>query len=60
MDFEILFHNVVTNVDTCKDLVSKELVGFHWYLVNAQNCKCALSRWCKEKHKFPNIDISMQ
>ncbi len=35
--------------------MSKELVGFHWYLVNAQNYKCVLSWWCKKEHKFPNI-----
>ncbi len=38
-----LFHPTSTTVDIYKDLVSKELVGFCWYLVDVKNYRNALS-----------------
>jgi hypothetical protein len=35
------------------DLVSGELVGYCWYPIDVENCKWALSWWCKKKNKFP-------
>jgi hypothetical protein len=43
------------HVDTYRDLVSRKLIGYHQYLVDANNCKCALSWWRKEQNKFPTI-----
>ncbi len=52
-----LFFTITTNVDTYKDLVSKELVSYHWYFVDANNCKCALSWWHRDQNKFPTIAL---
>jgi hypothetical protein len=36
-----------TNVNTYKDFVSRDLIGFHRYLVDVENYKCPLFWWCK-------------
>jgi hypothetical protein len=38
-----LFFTTTINADTYKDLVSKDFVGYRQYLVDANNCRCALS-----------------
>jgi len=40
---EDLFHITTTNVGTFRDVVSRKLVEFRPYFVDAKNCKCALS-----------------
>jgi hypothetical protein len=52
---EDLFHTATTNVGTIKNLVSRKLVEFCSYFVDAKNCKCALFWWQKEQFFFPTI-----
>jgi hypothetical protein len=40
-----------------RDFVSSELVGFYWYSIDVENCKCALYWWHKEQNKFPTLVI---
>jgi hypothetical protein len=54
---EDLFQTISTNVDTYKDLMSRKLIGFRWYLINVENCKCYLSWSCKEQNKFSTLVI---
>jgi hypothetical protein len=54
---EDFFQTISTNVDTNKDLVSREFIGFHQYLINVENCKCLVSWWCKKQNKFPTLAI---
>jgi hypothetical protein len=42
-DSKSLFHTTLTTIDTFKDIVSRELVGFWWFLINVESNKCALS-----------------
>jgi hypothetical protein len=44
---ENLVHTTTMSADTYRDLVSRELIGYCQYLVDADNCKCALSWWHK-------------
>ncbi len=57
-DYEGLFHTS-TIADTYKDIVSRELIGFWWVPVDVEGCKCVLSWWCKEEHKFLIIALLM-
>jgi hypothetical protein len=41
------FKTTSTNVDTYKDFVLRELIGFCRYLVDVENYKCPLFWWCK-------------
>jgi hypothetical protein len=50
-----LFHTTTTNVGTIKNLVSRKLVEFCSYFVDAKNCKCALSWWAKEQIFFQQL-----
>ncbi len=46
MDFEGLFHTTTTTtLDTYMDIISKELVGFQRFPIDAKSYKCVLSRW---------------
>ncbi len=47
IDIEYLFHTT-THVEMCMDFMSRELVGFYWYPIDIENCKCTLSWWHKE------------
>jgi hypothetical protein len=57
---ENLFYIITTNTNMFKNLVSRELIEFCWYLFYVENCKCALSWWHKEQNEFPNIAIITQ
>jgi len=57
---KILFRTIMTIANTYKDIVSKELVGFWQFPINVKSYKCALSWWCKKKHKFLNIVLLAQ
>jgi hypothetical protein len=57
-NYEGLFHTS-TITDTYKDIVSRELVGFQWVLIDVKSCKCVLYWWCKKKHKFITIILLM-
>ncbi len=35
--------------------MSRELVGFWRFFIDVESCKCVLSWWWKEEHKFPTI-----
>ncbi len=47
VDFEGLFHTTTTTttLDTYMDIISKELVGFERFPIDAKSCKCVLSWW---------------
>jgi len=45
------------HTDTYRDLVSRKVIGYRQYLVDANNCKYALSWWRKEQNKFPIIIV---
>ncbi len=57
--FENLFFTTTTNADTYKALVPRKLVGYHQYLANVDNCKCALSWWHREQNKFQIVALVM-
>jgi hypothetical protein len=59
VDFEGLFHTITTITYTYRDIMSRELVGFHWFPIDAKSHNCVLSWWCKEKHEFPTIVLLM-
>jgi len=58
-DSKGLFHTTSTIVDTYKDIVSRELVGFWWVPIDVKGCKCVLSWWRKKEHKFLTIVLLM-
>ncbi len=60
VDSRILFQTIMTIANTHKDIVLKELVGFWQFPIDVKSCKCALSWWCKKKHKFLNIVLLAQ
>jgi hypothetical protein len=35
VDYEVLFHTTTTTIDTYTNIVSKELVGFQWFPIDA-------------------------
>ncbi len=43
VDFEGLFHTTTTITYTYKDIMSRELVGFHWFPIDVESYNCALS-----------------
>ncbi len=55
-----LVFTTIMNVNTYRDLVSRKLIGYHQYFVDADNYKCALSWWRKQKNKFPTIALVAQ
>ncbi len=52
-----LFHITSSIVETYKDIVSKELVGFQQFPLDVKGYKCALSWWHKKEHKFLTISL---
>jgi hypothetical protein len=60
VNFEYFFFTIAMNAYTYKDFLSRELVGYRWYLVDVENCKCALSWWCRKQNKFPTIIVVTQ
>ncbi len=65
-NFKATLKGFVNHINKCKqsnihrDLLSRKLVGFYWYLVDAKNCKCALYWWHKKQNKFPIVAILVQ
>ncbi len=47
MNSKDLFFTITINANTYKDLVLRNFVCYHQYLVDADNYKCALSQWCR-------------
>jgi hypothetical protein len=47
MDSEGLFHSTTTHTHTHMDIMSRELIGFRWFPIDAKSCKCAVSWWWK-------------
>jgi hypothetical protein len=45
------------NVDTYENLMSRKLIGFHWYHVDVKNCSVPYLDGDKEQNKFPTIVI---
>ncbi len=37
-----MFHSIITNANTYRDLVSREPIGFYWYSIEIENFKYAL------------------
>jgi hypothetical protein len=61
MDFEGLFHSTThTHTHTYMDIVSRELIGFQWFPIDAKSCKCVVSWWWKEEHKFLTIALLLR
>jgi hypothetical protein len=60
-DSEGLFHTITTTtIDTYKDIVSKELIGFLQVFIDVKSCKCALFWRCKENTQiFNHYDFSI-
>jgi hypothetical protein len=59
MDFEGLFHST-THTHTHTHIVSRELIGFQWFPIDAKSCKCVVSWWWKEEHKFLTIALLLR
>lgn len=57
VNFEGILHITSSIVETYKDIVSKELVGFQQFPLDGKGYKCALSWWHKEEHKFLTISL---
>jgi hypothetical protein len=57
VNFEGILHITSLIVETYKDIVSKELVGFQQFPLDVKGYKCALSWWHKEEHKFLTISL---
>jgi hypothetical protein len=47
-----LFQTTKTSVEALNQLVAHELHFFGYYHVDVNSCKCALSWWRVEEHKF--------
>jgi len=61
VDFEGLFHTTTTTtLNTYTNIISKELVGFQRFPIDAKSYKCVLSWWSKDKHKFLTIVILLR
>jgi len=52
VDFKGLFHTITTTVNTCMDIMSRELVKFQKFFSNVKSYKCAFSWWHKKEQIF--------
>jgi hypothetical protein len=50
-----LFHTINTIANTWAKIVGKEFYGYCQYPINVNTCKCALTWWWIEEHKFPIV-----
>jgi hypothetical protein len=57
---EDLFYTIENNVKTMAQLVEGELDSFHRTHIDLDKCKCALSWWHMEEHRFPIVGLLVQ
>ncbi len=54
---EDLFQTIENNAKAMAQLVEWELDSFHRTHIDLDKCKCALSWWSMEKHRFPIVGL---